>query len=231
MLGIVLGYSIGYANSKTEGGWRDTYVVSSGFAVIMGVGMYYLPYSCRWLALKGRVEEAKQSMKFVTPSPPTSEIVAIEELAEKASTYIVNSSLAEDYAMLSSPTVYPAMLAGVGLVVLQQITGQPSVLYYADTIFQDIGIDAVASIGISIFKLLATLLATVYVDKYGRKLLLYWGCSLMLVALIILGTAFLFPYTSAADCNDNTTQADCPSTCDWTSSCGIECSGIKYIDI
>ncbi|OZB20118.1 MAG: hypothetical protein B7X58_01590, partial [Marinobacter sp. 34-60-7] len=108
------------------------------------------------------------------------------------------------------------------LVVFQQITGQPSVLYYADTIFKDVGVDAVASIGISLFKLLATLCATFNVDKYGRKLLLYIGCSLMLVALMILGTAFLFPYTSADDCNGNTIQSDCPNTCAWSSGC--ECS-------
>jgi sugar porter (SP) family MFS transporter len=225
VLGIVLGYSIGYANSKVEGGWRTTYVCSSGFAVIMCIGMYYLPYSCRWLALKGRVDEAVTSLKFVVPSPPPSEVAAIEDMAEKAASYQTNSTLAQDYAMLSSPTVYPAMLAGVGLVVLQQITGQPSVLYYADTIFADIGVDAVASIGISVFKLCATLLATIYVDKYGRKRLLYIGCTLMLIALIILGTAFLFPYTSAEDCNNNTLQTDCPNTCEWKSSCGTECSG------
>lgn len=223
VLGIVLGYSVGYANSKVEGGWRNTYVASSGFAVIMGVGMYYLPYSCRWLALKGRIEEAIVSLKFVSPDLPQSEVTAIEEMAEKASTYQQNSTLAQDYAMLGSPTVYPAMLAGVGLVVLQQITGQPSVLYYADTIFKDIGVDAVASIGISLFKLFATLVATFNVDKYGRKMLLYVGCSLMLVALVILGTAFLFPYTSADDCNGNSTQADCPSTCEWDSGCGTAC--------
>jgi sugar porter (SP) family MFS transporter len=225
VLGIVLGYSIGYANSTVEGGWRNTYIASSGFAVIMGIGMYFLPYSCRWLALKGRVEEAKHSLKFVTPEPPPSEIAAIEEVAQKASAYNQNTTLSEDWTMLSSPTVYPAMLAGVGLVVLQQITGQPSVLYYADTIFADIGIDAAASIGISSFKLVATLLATIYVDKYGRKLLLYIGCTLMLVALVVLGTAFLFPYTSAEDCNGNTTRDDCPSTCEWAASCGTACSG------
>ena len=224
VLGIVLGYAIGYGNSKVEGGWRTTYVVSSAVAAVMCVGMYYLPYSCRWLALKGRVEEAKASLRFVSPDLPKSEVDALEEMAEKAAGYEQNSSLAQDYAMLSSPTVYPAMLAGVGLVVFQQITGQPSVLYYADTIFKDIGIDAVASIGISLFKLFATLVATFNVDKYGRKLLLYIGCSLMLVALVVLGVAFLFPYTSADDCNSHTDLNDCPSTCDWTASCGDTCS-------
>eukprot|EP01032_Pedospumella_encystans_P021244 gene21244-24108_t len=224
VLGIVLGYSVGYGMSEVEGGWRTTYVVSSSVAAMMFVGMYYLPYSCRWLALKGRVEEAKESLRFVSPDLPQSEVDSLEEMAEKASMYQQNSTLAQDYAMLSSPTVYPAMLAGVGLVVFQQITGQPSVLYYANTIFKDVGVDAVASIGISLFKLFATLVATFNVDKYGRKLLLYVGCSLMLVALSILGVAFLFPYTSAEDCNSNTLIGDCPSTCEWTASCGDMCA-------
>ncbi|KAJ1426934.1 general substrate transporter [Ochromonadaceae sp. CCMP2298] len=205
VVGIVLGYSIGYANSKIEGGWRVTYGISSTAAVVMFVGMYFLPPSCRWLALRGRVSEAIDSLHFVSPDADPSEIRALEKMAEDASQAEPSTSLAQDYAMLTSPTVFPAMVAGVGLVVFQQITGQPSVLYYAVTIFEDVGVDTVASIGISLFKLVATLIATFNVDKYGRKLLLYIGCSLMLVALLILGTAFIFPYKGEGDCNDDCT--------------------------
>ena len=84
-------------------------------------------------------------------------------------------------------------MAGLGVVLLQQVTGQPSVLYYANTIFVSIGLDSVASIGVSVFKLVMTLAATVTVDKYGRKLLLYVGCGVMLVALVVLTIAFSLP--------------------------------------
>ena len=50
----------------------------------------------------------------------------------------------------------------------KQVTGQPSVLYYADTIFQDVGLDSSSSVLVAAFKLVATLCAVFTVDKHGR---------------------------------------------------------------
>eukprot|EP01034_Spumella_vulgaris_P028505 gene28505-35371_t len=225
VVGMVLGYTIGYAYSEVSGGWRSTYGWSSLVAVIMFFGMWHLPYSARWLALKGRINEAKASLRFVTPDLPESEIDAIRELALKSSGFSQQeSSLANDWARLTSGSIFPALVAGVGLVIFQQITGQPSVLYYAVTIFDDVGLSGSASIAISIFKLVATLFATVTVDNYGRKLLLYIGCSLMLLALVVLGGAFMFDYSSASDCEALVSSDLCASaSCGWDASCAATC--------
>eukprot|EP01035_Chromulina_nebulosa_P017396 gene17396-22945_t len=226
VLGMVLGYTIGYLFSETVGGWRYTYGFGSIISVIMLFGMIYLPYSARWLALKGRINEATLSLKFVTPNISESEIEDIKEIADKAienQRNILYQSQS-DWTKLTAPAIFPALVAGVGLVFLQQVTGQPSVLYYADSIFEDVGLDMAASIGVSVFKLFATLFATFTVDKYGRKLLLYIGCSLMLLALFILSIAFLFPYTSVNECNAHVAMISCPSSCVWDAGCASECS-------
>jgi len=215
VLGMLLGYSIGYGFSSVVGGWRYTYGLASFYSIFMLLGMYILPESSRWLALNHRNDEAITSLRFVTPYPTKTEILAIEDLALKSAMYTTQSTIAEDYQRLSSPSTVPALIAGVGLVFFQQVTGQPSVLYYANTIFRDIGVSSIAAIAISLFKLVATLLATVTVDKYGRKLLLYLGCSLMLVALLALAIAFIYPYSSIEECNSYHAQATCPSSCSW----------------
>lgn len=230
VLGMVLGYTIGYLYSETESGWRSTYLWACPIAVVMMCGMAYLPYSARWLALKGRINEARHSLKFVIPNLPESEVDAIREVAQKAAESQSNTSWTADWNRLSAPSVMPALVAGVGLVFLQQVTGQPSVLYYADSIFTDVGLSTIASIAVSVFKLVATLFATFTVDNYGRKLLLYIGCSLMLIALLVLGTAFLFPYTSADECYAYTTEATCSSACAWSSSCDDDCISAGYDD-
>lgn len=230
VLGMVLGYTVGYSYENVSGGWRLTYAWATPMAIVMFCGMVYLPYSARWLALKGRINEARQSLKWVTPNFPEHEVEAIRESAEKAAESQSNTDWSADYYRLTAPSVLPALVAGVGLVFLQQVTGQPSVLYYADSIFMDIGLSTVASIGVSAFKLFATLFATFTVDNYGRKMLLYIGCSLMLVALIILGVAFMFPYTSASDCYAFTSEANCISTCSWQSSCTDDCFTSGYDD-
>lgn len=81
-------------------------------------------------------------------------------------------------------------------MILYTCIGQPSVLYYANSLFADVGLYSYASILVSCFKLVATLVATLTVDKYGRKQLLYIGCFFMLVALLALGTAFCFTYST-----------------------------------
>ncbi|CAN0291372.1 unnamed protein product [Ectocarpus sp. 12 AP-2014] len=103
-----------------------------------------------------------------------------------------------------------------------QVTGQPSVLYYADTIFEDVGLDSSASVLVAAFKLVATLCAVFTVDKHGRVKLLNIGCILMLFALIALAIAFMFDYVSEDDCNDYTTDSTCSAysdKCEWDTSC------------
>lgn len=230
VLGMVFGYTIGYIFSENVGGWRWTYAFATPVAIAMFFGMSYLPYSARWLALKGRISEARQSLQFVTPTISEQDMDAIRDAGDKAAESQRESSTKGDWSRLTGPTVLPALVAGVGLVFLQQVTGQPSVLYYADSIFEDVGLDMVASIGVSVFKLIATLFATFTVDNYGRKLLLYIGCSLMFIALLILSIAFLFPYTSESGCNAYTTETSCPSTCEWYSGCGIDCEAGGFDD-
>ena len=75
-------------------------------------------------------------------------------------------------------------------MLLQQFTGQPSVLYYAGAIFDAAGVGAVASVAVGVFKLVATLGAVATVDKHGRRKLLFIGIGLMVVALLGLAIAF-----------------------------------------
>jgi len=227
VLGMLLGYSIGYGFSSIVGGWRYTYGIASIYSIFMLLGMYMLPESSRWLALNHRRDEAIASLRYVTPHPTKTEMLAIEDLVIKSTPYTSSeSSISEDYQRLTSPSTLPALIAGVGLVFFQQVTGQPSVLYYANTIFRDIGVSSIAAIAISLFKLVATLLTTVTVDKYGRKVLLYIGCSLMLAALIALAVAFIYPYSSIEECNAYHAQAVCPSSCSWNSDQSSSCDSI-----
>jgi len=222
VLGILLGYSIGYFYSETPGGWRLTYAWATIPAVIMFSGMLCVPKSAPWLALRGRLNEALESMRFVTPRLSQTQIRSMHDLGERASfTYSLQrhkNSVCDLHNQLCAPTVYPAMLAGVGLVVFQQITGQPSVLYFADSLLAGVGITTSASIAISVFKLLATLVTTFTVDQYGRKRLLYIGCGLMLVALVTLAAALTRPYMSVGRCNEYLTLHSCPDTCQWDTS-------------
>jgi len=87
-----------------------------------------------------------------------------------------------------------ALVAGLGLIFLQQLTGQPSVLYYQEAIFRSAGFGsfaASASVIVAAAKLVATLFTVSVVDRLGRRPLLFAGISMMLAALAALSAAFM----------------------------------------
>jgi len=188
VLGILTGYSIGYTFSLTVGGWAYTYACSMVSSAAMLLFSFSIPRSCRWLLLKGREEEALQSLQFVFYEGYAElEFSDMKEKHEASMTPI--DDLDEPKTIWHSSYRAP-LVAGLGLVVLQQITGQPSVLSYASPILQNAGLSELAPIFIAAFKLVATLAAAFTVEKFGRKKLLYIGCSLMLAALAILSIVF-----------------------------------------
>ena len=88
-----------------------------------------------------------------------------------------------------------ALVVGLGLVSLQQLTGQPSVLYFQESIFRDAGFGdsaARASVIVGAAKLVATLTTVATVDQFGRRPLLLVGITLMLGALLLLAAAVAY---------------------------------------
>jgi sugar porter (SP) family MFS transporter len=91
----------------------------------------------------------------------------------------------------------PALIVGIGLAVLQQITGVNTVIYYAPTIFHNTGFGGSASIlgtvGVGVVNVLLTVAAILLVDRVGRRPLLLVGLAGMVASLGVLGLAFLLP--------------------------------------
>jgi hypothetical protein len=123
----------------------------------------------------------------------------------------ISESVGTEVAKVSDTFKYPKPLyIGCGLVFLQQVTGQPSVLYFATNIFKSAGfgqLAALSSVFVGLVKLLATMFTVFRVDKYGRVLLLTVGIAMMIVALAFIGTAFIFRECTAEgvslkDCKD-----------------------------
>ena len=95
------------------------------------------------------------------------------------------------------------------------------------------GVGTAASVGESILKLIMTLLSTLLVDNYGRKLLLYIGITLMMVGLLIVIVSTAFPQMSSQDCADaysNMTACDSSSGCIWSDECDSSCTETGYSD-
>ncbi|CAK7331450.1 unnamed protein product [Dovyalis caffra] len=208
VLGILLGYLVGSIQINAVGGWRYMYGLGVPIALIMGLGMWSLPPSPRWLLLravqgKGSFEEYKEKalsalskLRGRPPGDKVSERQIGETIVSLKSAYKEDEPEGSFLEVFQGPSL-KAFIIGGGLVLFQQITGQPSVLYYAGPILQSAGFSAAAdatrvSVVIGLFKLLMTWIAVLKVDDLGRRPLLIGGVGGIALSLFLLSAYYKF---------------------------------------
>ncbi|KAJ8750527.1 hypothetical protein K2173_015680 [Erythroxylum novogranatense] len=208
VLGILLGYSVGSFQIDAVGGWRYMYGFGMPVALLMGLGMWTLPPSPRWLLLravqgKGSLQDYKEKAIYALSKlrgrplgDKESEQQIEETLLSLKSAYSEEESEGNFLEVFQGPSL-KAFIIGGGLVLFQQITGQPSVLYYAGQILQSAGFSAAAdatrvSVVVGLFKLLMTWIAVLKVDDIGRRPLLIGGVGGIAVSLLMLSAYYKF---------------------------------------
>lgn len=99
-----------------------------------------------------------------------------------------------DWRLLIRPGVARAVAIGAGIAILGQFMGVNAVLYYGPTIFESSGLSQGSSLLnqtlVGLVNFLTTVLAVVIIDKVGRKKLVYWGVSGMVVGLLSIAWYF-----------------------------------------
>ncbi|ESR38137.1 hypothetical protein CICLE_v10028127mg [Citrus x clementina] len=206
VLGILSGYFVGSFQINAVGGWRYMYGLSAPLALLMGIGMWSLPPSPRWLLLravqgKGSLQEYKEQaisalgkLRRRPPGDKLSERQIEDTLVSLKSSYTDEKSEGGFLELFQGPNL-KAFIIGGGLVLFQQITGQPSVLYYAGPILQSAGFSAAAdatrvSVVIGVFKLVMTWIAVAKVDDLGRRPLLIGGVCGIALSLLLLSAYY-----------------------------------------
>ena len=187
--GIVISYLIDYAFAGFHA-WRWMFAMAVIPAAAFGIGLMFIPNSPRWLAARGRADQARAVLKRIR-APETVE----GELGE------IQHSVAQQkshWSELLSPRLRAAMMVGVGLAIAQQITGINTVIYYAPTIFKFAGLSSssvaiLASVGVGVVNVVLTVVAMQLIDRVGRRPLLLVSLAGMALSLFVLGLAFALP--------------------------------------
>src|SRR5689334_6634661 len=141
---IVLGILLAYASnlvvdSLAAGGdwWRMKLGIAAVPAIIFAVLMYTIPQSPRWLALRGRLDEARDSLRRVGIADTEgmlAEFARANELAKR------NAGERLFVAAHRKPIVLAILLA-----MFNQLSGINAILYYLNDIFAAAGYQGVAS--------------------------------------------------------------------------------------
>jgi MFS transporter, SP family, arabinose:H+ symporter len=188
VFGIMLAYFSNYLIGLAQFGsteWRWMLGVSAIPAAIFFVMLFAIPRSPRWLAKKGRVEEASKVLQLA------GEVDFEDELRSIVSS--IDLEHASRGALFSRKYSLPIFLA-VSIGIFNQFTGINAILYYLNDIFAMAGFNKVSaglqSVVIGATLLLFTVLAMLVIDQIGRKKLLLVGSVGMCVCLAGIASIF-----------------------------------------
>ena len=157
--------------------WRWMLGVEIIPAVIFFLGLFLIPDSPRWLITQGREEEAREVMAKLLPSDAIdTEIQLIRDGHD-----VESESLWRRLKGIFGPRMRLALIVGIIVGVVQQITGINAIFFYAPTIFEQSGIGTDAAFAqaalIGLINVVFTLVAIALIDRWGRKPLLLVGLS------------------------------------------------------
>ncbi len=188
-LGILGAYLVGYTFSDS---WRAMFAagIVPGAALLIGIAI--LSDTPRWLVLRGRREEARAVIAKTQSLPVGHQQVSAELSAIEAA---AQEDLAQgSWRDLFGPVARPALIVGMGLFLLQQLSGINAVIYFAPTVFRLSGFDStstqmLATVGIGVVNVLVTVLAMGLIDRIGRRKLLFIGFTGAALSLGLIAAA------------------------------------------
>lgn len=194
----LLGYSMSNPDAST--GWWDLVFVSEVWRGMLGMEtlpaimffiiIFFIPESPRWLILKGKEEKATNILERIY----TSSKEALFQLTETKS--VLSSESKSEWKLLLQPGIRKAVIIGVCIAVLGQFMGVNAVLYYGPSIFENAGLSGGDSLFyqvlVGLVNTLTTVLALIIIDKVGRKKLVYYGVSGMVISLVLIATYFIY---------------------------------------
>jgi len=166
--------------------WRWMVGVVAIPAIVLFLGVLFIPRSPRWLASKGRKEEALTVLEEIRPTKGDAavELGNIEEsLKERQNGWGLfknNSNFRRSVGL------------GMLLQIMQQVTGINIILYFAPEIikmagFTDPSEQMWGSVLVALVNVLATFIAIAVVDRWGRRPILITGYLIMAFAMAIMG--------------------------------------------
>lgn len=205
-IGFLIAYLVNYAildisqAREFQSGFLNRMLVDDYWRGMLGSGavpavlflaiIFFIPESPKWLITKGRGSMARTVLGRIYPD--AARLESEYEITKSS----LNDEVKSEWKELLQPWILKAVLIGSAIAILGQFMGVNAVLYYGPEIFAKAGIaggDALFSqVLVGIVNMVTTVIALLIIDKVGRKQLVYWGVSGMIVSLVMIGIYFAF---------------------------------------
>jgi SP family arabinose:H+ symporter-like MFS transporter len=169
--------------------WRAMLGMEFVPAIIFFGAIFFIPESPRWLLVHSRETQAR--LVFSRIYQTASEIqLRIDDVYAS-----IKKTSGQDWKVIFQPLIRRPILIGVAIAILGQFMGVNAVLYYGPTIFEQAGLtsgDALFyQVWVGLVNVLTTVIALFIIDRVGRKSLVYFGVTGMILSLICIGIYFI----------------------------------------
>lgn len=188
-LGIIAAFSLGIPSESDPHWWRTMLYAACVPGVLIVAGMQFAVESPRWLAKVGRIDDARNVVEHVWgPSE-------VEKSMEEIQSVVANDDSQASWSELLEEPHNRVALIGGSLFFLQQFAGINGVLYFSSLTFRDVGITSgiLASLYVGITNFAGAIVASILMDKQGRKKLLTGSYLGMALAMFLIVYAISFP--------------------------------------
>lgn len=187
LLAFTFNAVLGTTMNENEHIWRYMLVIASLPAVFLWFGMLIVPESPRWLASKGKIGGALHVLKQIREKERAE--IELKEI-EKSIDSEVNIQHAS-FKDFSVPWIRRILFLGIGIAIVNQITGVNSIMYYGTQILKESGFTTeaalVANVANGIISVVAMLTGIWLLGKVKRRPMLLIGLSGTTTALLLIG--------------------------------------------
>ncbi|CEI67772.1 unnamed protein product [Fusarium venenatum] len=191
---------------QSEAAWRVPFAIQIFPAIVLGIGMLFFPESPRFYLMRRKEDKALKALAQLRRVHPDTHSLRDEYLAIKADVLFdeavnrdkfpgkngISLFIAQHGALVSNWASFRRLAIGCCIMFFQQFMGCNAIIYYAPTMFSQLGLSGGTSgllaTGVyGIVNTLSTLPALFLIDKIGRRPLLMCGAAGTFISLVIVG--------------------------------------------
>lgn len=181
-----------FADNSNLESWRPMLWVGVFPALILLIGMFFLPETARWLMSKGREEEGRKILE------KTEDPKLLEKVIEDMKQDIAKDKSQADWKAILQPWLRNALIIAAGIMFFQQFVGINTVIYYSPKIFLAAGFQGAesaiaASVIVGVVNVVFTIVSLFVIDRLGRRKLYFIGVAGIFFSLIGMGLGFVLP--------------------------------------